>query len=349
MMTRTSGGVDGARRLLCAFSLVFLAAVPARADLVVKQQSNGFPGAQSDGDLSEQVVEVGADRLRIRDIDHGWALYVRLDKKVVQEASASEKQYTERGFDEVETRRAKRAQARLQQWQDFKASYDKLVADGRNAQAHDLLKGAVAMGLTLDGKNYTTEAHLEEFPEDTSARALIIDGKKKALTVRHLIIREARATKPIFDLWVVDEPALRKRADILKFWREVGPFSDEVRKVLEKDVTGVPVEITASVDDGSMSKTLHATVLEIRSEDVEAANYDIPAGFKIRAPQAAPAPAAQTKVKCEVCGKEIPLDSATILHLGSGGTHYYCSLDHRVEGIKRLGNKPPPAPNEERK
>jgi hypothetical protein len=356
MVTRMSSRVDSpsfsgrARRLLGALSLVVLAAAPARADLVVKQQSNGFPGAQSDADLSEQVVEVGDDRLRIRDVDHGWAFYVRLDKKLVQEASASDKQYTERPFSEVDATRAKRAQARLQQWQEFKASFDKLIDEGKKPQAQQLLNGAVGMGLTVDGKNYTTEAHVEEFPEDTGARALIVDGKKKALAVRHLIIREARATKPVFDLWVVDDPALRKRADILKFWREVGPFSDEVRKVLEKDVTGVPVEITASVDDGSMSKTLHAKVLEIRSEDVESANYDIPAGFQKRAAQAAPAAAGVTKVKCEVCGKEVKADEAVRLHLGPEGTHYYCSIEHRIEGIKSLSaKKPDKQPNEDHK
>lgn len=319
-------------------TLVAMPVSPARADLVIKQESNGFPGAEADGSMSQQIVSVREDRLRIFDAANFWALYVDLKDKVVREASGTSKTFTERSLSAIEEMRRKRAESRAKQVEEFNQIYP---PDRDDREAREAKKAFDAKGLSRDGK---TIAKLQPFEMDTTEWPVVVDGKRVWVPVFHYKIRESSAAKPAFDVWIA--PSLKDRSNLLTFWRAVGPFSDEVLAKLAELPKGFPLQIEAYVDDGSMGKTIRAKVFEIRDEKVDSADYGVPAGFKKREPNERAAPVNQT-VKCEICGKELKLEEAKVVQpTPESENHYACDQKHQLELLRKLGRAPgqPPGP-----
>lgn len=314
-------------------------AAPARADLVIVQDSNGFPGG---GQVEEarQRVFLGGDRLRVLDDQHGWALYVLRDKKVVREASAGERTFVEKPFSDYQKIREGREATRAANV----AEYHKLVAKAKDDAERALLKKTIeGKGLREDGK---TLARTERFGE-VHDFPVIVGGVRKVLKAEHVVVRENEGA-PIFDLWVTAD--LARPEGLYKFYEEIGTFSAPVIAEIMK-LPGFPLEISATVDDGNNRKTFHSRILEVREQAVAPADYDVPAGWKQVTPQEQnkePTPAA---VKCVICGKSCVPDS------GDGSTFWrnpytnvkqpVCSEEHRRELIKRVASGgADPSPNQ---
>jgi hypothetical protein len=302
----------------------------ARADLVVIQESNGFPGG---GHVEEarQKVFLGADRLRVLDEEHGWALFVLRDKKVVREASALDRTFVEKPFTDYQKIREGREATRAGQVEEYHKAVEKAKND---AERLELKKTIESMGLREDGK---TLARTERFDEARTYQ-VVVDGVRKDLRAQHVVVRENEGP-PIFDLWVV--AGLAPPESLFKFYQEIGTFSapviDEVLKV-----GGFPVEISATVDDGNNRRTFHTKVVEIREEKIDAVDFDVPAEWKQVAAQAQNAPNIQA-TKCEICGKAIRPGSGDGSFLWRDPFHRtphpVCSDECRKELIRRLARK----------
>lgn len=318
----------GAAALLAASSACFPA--PARGDTVVLQESNGFPGS-SESENARQKVLISDDKLKVLDDAHGWALFVRLDKKSVAEVWASEKGFVEKPLSSFAEIRAKREKTRAEKVDEFKKLYDRAKDDSERA---NLKRKLEQMGLKADG---STTARFEAFPDDKKKVTLVLDDKQQEIELTHFIVRENEGP-PVFDIWAA--PSIAQPANIFKFYQEIGTFSPQVVKALTDNLKAFPIEITAVLDDGNNQKTLHSKVYEIRTtEKVDPISYDVPAGFKPlkEEPKEGPAPAA--KLLCTICGKECTPGQGEASFFTDPWTNKrypVCSEDHRREVIRRL-------------
>ena len=304
-----------------------LPAAPARADLIVLQESNGFPGAPDDG-AARQKVAIASEKLKVLDDQHGWALLVRLDQKVVREANAAERTFVEKPFADFAKIRQDREATRKERIASYRKELETARTDGERAE---LKKALDRSGLREDGQ---TLARTETFPEDARTVKLVVNGLQKDLKVEHWKVRENESADPIFDVWLA--PGLARPESVFKFYREIGTFSDAVvEKVMS--LPGFPVEITAVLDNGNNKKTLHSRVFEVRDEAVESIEYEIPAGWKLVQPKDQKGGPRQTAA-CEICGRTFELGE------GEGGVwtnpftrtkHPFCSGECRSTVIQR--------------
>ncbi len=337
MTSRTSPTIR--QSAVFAGALVFFAlAYPrvARADLVVLQESNGFPGADDSANAKQKVL-IGDDRLKVLDDAHGWALFVRLDKSVVDEAWASEKGYVEKPLSDYAKIRDDREKTRADKVAEYKAQVAKATTDSDRA---NLKRALEAMGLREDGKTF---ARLETFPDDKKKVQLVVNNEKKEVELVRHQIRENEGKDPIFEIWAA--PSIARPSNVFRFYKEIGTFSDAVVAELMK-LPDFPVEIKATLDNGNNSKTLHSRVYEIRDEKIDAVEYDLPASFK--KVEGKPQEKGQL-FKCAICGKECVPES------GSGATFFkspwtgerfpVCCEEHRNQLIKRLAEEARKNPN----
>jgi hypothetical protein len=322
-------------------SLVFVGALAllavsyprmARADLVILQESNGFPGAQ-EGDSARQKVMIAEDRMKVLDQAHGWALYVRLDNKKVDEAWALERGYIEKPLSFYAHIRDDREKKRAEHLAEYKKQIERAKDDSERRMLKQELE---KMGLREDG---TTKARIEPFPDEKKKVTLIVDNKQQEVELEHYKVRENEGEHEIFDVWVA--PSIPRPVSIFTFYKEIGTFSDPVVAEVMK-LPGFPVEIAARVDDGNNAKVLHSKVHEIRNEGVAAVEYDLPAGWApIPEKPTGPQPAAK-QVPCAICGK--------LCTPGEGGASTFispftreafpvCSDEHRAQIIHKLAPK----------
>jgi hypothetical protein len=326
--------------LLGLVALLALGGFPstARADLVVLQESNGFPGAQG-SESARQKVLVAKNDLRVLDERHSWALYVRLNQKVVQEAYAKPAgggQYVERPLSFYQKIRADREATRAQKVDDYLKEVKKAPQDEAK-----LKKVLESMGLRADKQ---TVARLEAFPEETKKVSLVIDGKKRDVKVEHFVVRENEGPA-IFDVWMA--PELGRPESVFTFYREIGTFSDAVvAKVLE--LKGFPIEVTAVVDDGNNKQSIHSRVFEIREEAVTPDAYDVPKGWEKTEGKDPALGGGDKQEKCAVCGTEFTPGKELAPGMGEGrmfkspfGPTLYpvCSDKCRAAKIKELAGK----------
>jgi hypothetical protein len=301
--------------------------------MVILQESNGFPGAQ-DGETARQKVLIAEDRMKVLDPAHGWALYVRLDGKKVDEAWASEKGYVEKPLSFYAQIRQDREKKRAEHVAEYKKAVERAKDDAERRELKDAFEHK--MGLREDG---TTKARLESFSDDKDKKSatLIVDGKQQVVALEHYKVRENEGPE-IFDVWVA--PSIPRPMSIFTFYKEIGTFSDPVVAEVMK-LPGFPVEISARVDDGNNAKVLRSTVREIRNETVAATEYDLPAGWK-PLPEKPPekAPAAK-QAPCAICGKLCTPGQGTaqtFRNQFTGETFVVCSDEHRAELIHRIAN-----------
>jgi hypothetical protein len=90
-----------ARGVACAAVVVALAG-PAAADLVLIQRESG-PSPEGGAFRTEKEIALAHDCMRIRDLESGQVVIVRLDKRVVWELSPDGAYYIEIPFDYLET------------------------------------------------------------------------------------------------------------------------------------------------------------------------------------------------------------------------------------------------------
>jgi hypothetical protein len=321
--------------LACALSALFAVAYPstARADMVIIQKSNGFPGATG-GEEARQKVLISEDKLKVLDQDHDWGLLVRLDTKTVQELDATNKTYVERPFKFFEEMRDKREKTR----KEIVDEYNKQVAKEKDPSEQAKLRRQLDnQGLLPNGQTFA----FFQSVGDIKTATVIVNGKKEQLQLQRYTVRE-NSGPPVFEIWATSKIA--KPPAIFKFYQEIGTFSAPVIRELQTHLEGFPIEITAVLDDGVSKKTLRSQILEVRDEAVPATDYTIPAGFK-PAPAKAAAPA-QAAVKCVICGKACVPDS------GDGSTYFkkpftnerypVCSDEHRIELMKKLSEPKTP-------
>lgn len=347
-MFRTSGSkarLVGALALLAPSLMVLASPGSARADTIVLQDSNGFFG-NGGTETARQKVSISEDKLKVLDSMRGYALYVRLDKKTATETFANEKAFVEKPLSSFAEIRAKREKTRAEKIDEYKKLVEKAKDD---SERRNLKRSLEAMGLREDGK---TVARFESFPADNKNITLVVNNVKQQVAVTHHKVRENEG-REVFDIWVA--ASIEAPANMLRFYKELGTFSPEVVGELEKNLKGFPVEITAILDDGNNQKTLHSTVHEIRQENVPAADYDVPAGFKAANNAPAPANAGNAaKTTCAVCGKECAPGTGEASYFVEPWTqkrYPVCGEEHRREIIRKLAadQRPKQAPaNSER-
>lgn len=275
---------------LALFSLALLGSGGlAYGDVVIKAESNGFPGARSTDD-AVITMSIKQNAMRIVNPIHFHVVTIRLDRDKFWEMSAYKKEYVEKSIASFDKYRLKREQA----IKDQIAEYHKLKDSDLKERALRSLKNA---GVRLDGKIIAKSVRSKK----TKTFTVMVDGRTRKLKCYQLLIYENEALKPSFELWL--SPDLDIEANVLQFYR-LGTFSKAVLGELKK-VKDFPVYIQALVDTGSAKKTIHSTIQSIENERVPGWHMIVPKGFKTVKTLKEKAPAGP-KVYCAECRKHIP-------------------------------------------
>lgn len=310
---------------------------PPAGKVLIVQESNGFPGGEQATELSRQQVLVIDGRLRVHDPAHGWALFVSLPDRKVQEASVNAREYVEHTFSYYEKYRTDRAKAIAEQASEFRKHRHRLKDNAGALRELETEYTRMGGDIREPGK---IVARLEPFPQDTRKVKLLVDRKEQEVTLEHYRIRENNATDPVFDLWITRDLALP--VDVLAFWRALGTFAPEVSAKLQQ-VPGVVIECNAFLDTGTFKKRFQSRVLEIRTQDpaLDPQAVALPAGFQKVEPgernqEQAP------QVWCVMTGRMLE-PGREVVFIGPDGRKYtLADGQQRLALIKLLGEKKEP-------
>jgi len=304
----------------------------ASADVVLRGRSNGFPGARAQEDTVLTIALKGP-RLRVMNPPQYYIYTVDLEAGRTWEFDAYHRVYQERtvaSFEEF--REARRRQQRKQI-----DSYKKLSKAGLREQARLALQRD---GVELDG---SVRASTEK-PGKTRVFELLIDGVKRKVECYSLRIRENRAHRPVFDMWLCK--GLKVKDSLLQFY-ELGTFSKPVLAELKK-VVDFPVRIEATVDSGSFKKRVFCEILSLEHEAVPAWKLQVPAGLK-KVPDLAKElerisvaqqklrkrPKQEAVLPCDQCKK--PIKGRPVTTRLNGRKWKFCGVSCRTKFIIRGG------------
>ena len=303
--------------------------------VIVIQESNGFPGAEEATQLSRQKVTVQGPRMQVLDPQHLWALFIDLEEHMVREADVAQKQYVERPFAYYEKYRAERQKNLADQKAEFLRLQERVEDD--RSQLRQVRDQYRRMGGDPDQPGRLV-ARLQHYPQDRKVVVIEVNGQQRPVGVEHYVIRENQADRPVFDLWVTRD--LDLPVDLLRFYRELGTFSQPVSEKLQQ-LRGTIVDLTAVLDTGSFSKTFRSRVLEIRTDEAPSGTLTVPAGWEQRDPNEEAPRAAAQPVPCAVCRKQLPADEAVEWRepWGERRTFATCSEEHRRELIRKLASE----------
>lgn len=311
---------------------------PGRVMLV--QESNGFPGGEQATELSRQKVTIIGDRLRVLDEAHGWALFVSLPERTVQEVSVPNRQYVERSFDYYERYRSDRQKALREQAAEFSQQRARLKDEP--AELRGLETEYTRIGGDPRNPGAIT-ARLEHFPQDQRKATLLVDREQREVTLEHYKVRENNGVDPVFDLWITRD--LRLPVDILSFWRALGTFAPEVSAKLQQ-IPGIVIECNAVLDTGTFKRRFQSRVLELRTDDPALAPeaVTLPAGFtKVEAGPQQEADAERPQVWCVMTGRMLEPGREVEFVAPNRRRYHVADAQQRVALIKLLGEgKEPP-------
>lgn len=308
---------------------------PAPAKVLLIQESNGFPGGEQATELSRQQVMIVGDRLRVFDQRHGWALFVSLPDRTVQEASIPTREYVQRSFDYYERYRADRAKALREQAGEFVRQRERVKDDARLLRALETEYTQIGGDVRSPG---AVAARLEHFPQDARKATLLVDREPREVTLEHYRIRENNAADPVFDLWTTRD--LKLPVDVLAFWRALGTFAPEVSEKLIQ-VPGVVIECSALLDTGTFKRRFQSRVLELRTDDpaLQASAVTLPASFKPaqeRPPEAAP------RVWSVMSGRVLEPGTEVVFIAPDRRRYHVADAQERAALIRLLGERKEP-------
>lgn len=306
---------------------------PAPAgQVVIVQESNGFPGGEQTSRLARQRVAVRGDRLRILDLENQWVMWVDLGAKTVSEGEPVTKQYVERSFDELAKYRDQREKSLASAKDEFLRMKGRV--EDEPAELRSLIDAYRRAGGDPDQPGQIV-ARLQHYPQDQKKTVLIVDDEEREVTLEHYVIRENQADVPIFDLWTTTDVAIP--VDVFRFYRQLGAFSAPVSARLQQ-VEGTIVGCTAVLDNGSLKKTFRSRVLEIRTHEAPTGPLVRPDGWTVRTDSGEPGATPKDAVTCAMCGKEIARDAAHVFRepWGKRRTFYLCSAQHRRDLVRKL-------------
>lgn len=312
---------------------------PPPPQVLIIQESNGFPGGEQATELSRQKVTIVGDRLRVLDEPHGWALFVSLPERIVQEVSVPNRQYVERTFDYYERYRSDRQKALREQAAEFTQQRARLKDEP--AELRGLETEYTRIGGDPRNPGAIT-ARLEHFPQDQRKTTLLVDREQREVTLEHYKVRENNGVDPVFDLWITRD--LRLPVDILSFWRALGTFAPEVSAKLQQ-VPGVVIECNAVLDTGTFKRRFQSRVLELRTDDpaLRPEAVSLPAGFTKVDPGQQEAEADRPQVWCVMTGRLLEPGREVEFVAPNRRRYHVADAQQRVALIKLLGEgKEPP-------
>lgn len=325
--------IVGVSTLLIGSLLGLPAFAQAAGTAIVIQESNGFPGSEKTNRLARQRVTVQGNHMQVLDRAHAWAMFVDLDKRLVQEVvDLPGKKYVQRPFAAFKKYRDQRIKTLDDQKDEFVRGLKRRKGDVEQTRRWKNEYRKIGGDPEAPGK---IVARLQHYPGDTKAITIRINGIETKVKIQHYVIRENQANRPVFDLWVTED--VKVPVDLFRFYRELGTFSAQVSKKLQKLKGKTIIDCTAVLDTGSMSKTFRSRVLEVRTTEVPLVAPVLPAGFVRVAPNAKPKPKAVTRT-CAVCkttikeGQEVRFREPW----SPRRTHYTCSSAHRKQLIQEL-------------
>lgn len=311
---------------------------PPQGKVLIVQESNGFPGGEQSTELSRQQVMIVGGRLRVLDQRHGWALFVSLPDRTVQEASIPSREYVERAFDYYEKYRADRAKSLREQAAEFVRQRERVKDDAKELRALETEYTRIGGDVRSPG---AVTARLEQFPQDSRKATILVDREPREVTLEHYKIRENNAVDPVFDLWITRD--LRLPVDILAYWRALGTFAPEVSEKLVQ-VPGVVIECTAVLDTGTFKRRFQSKVLELRTDDpaLTPEAVVIPPSFKERT-DTAPVEASAPRVWSVMSGRMLEPGTEVVFIAPNRRRYYVADAQERAALIRLLGEgKEPP-------
>lgn len=313
---------------------------PPRGQVMIVQESNGFPGGEQSTELSRQKVTIIGDRLRVLDEAHGWALFVSLPERTVQEASVPNRQYVQRDFSYYEKYRTDRQKALREQAAEFTQQRARVKDDANELRGLETEYTRIGGDARNPG---AITARLEHFPQDQRKTTLLVDREQREVTLEHYKVRENNGVDPVFDLWITRD--LRLPVDILAFWRALGTFAPEVSAKLQQ-IPGIVIECNAVLDTGTFKRRFQSRVLELRTDDpsLRPESVTLPSSFtKIEPGAASAADPAQPQVWCVMTGRMLEPGREVEFVAPNRRRYHVADAQQRVALIKLLGEgKEPP-------
>jgi len=303
----------------------------AAKQVIIVQESNGFPGGEQTSRLARQRVAVRGDRLRVLDLENQWVLWVDLEGRTVSEGEPRSRQYVERSFDELAKYRDQRERSLAGARDEFQRMKARVGDDPQ--ELRELVDAYRRAGGDPDQPGRIV-ARLQHYPQDRKQATVLVDDAEREVTLEHYVIRENQADVPIFDLWVTRDVAVP--VDVFRFYRELGTFSAPVSARL-REIEGTIVGCTAVLDTGSLKKTFRSRVVEIRTREAPTGPLAVPASWTVRTDDGG-GEQADDAVPCAVCQKPVAKDAAHVFRepWGQRRTFHLCSGEHRRDLVRRL-------------
>jgi len=275
-----------AARLLAgvAVAAALIAPVAASADLVLHQRET-IPAPGGDrARTSEKEVAIARDMMRIRDLDSGMIVIVRLDKRVVWELSPDADEYIEIPFDYLKT------------MNQFDEMMEEEVLEAQLALADESEKAQIAAALE------EARARKREAPDEVAAERAALEAERKARQERRPVVawtgredriagfnaREATLSldfSTVAEVWVTNDAFFTNELDsYIEAMESLGQAGGGLPADL-RSLGGFPMRTVLYAIDDPAAPPLVLEIVRASREAFPPWEFDLPPGA-VRAPLA---------------------------------------------------------------
>jgi len=267
-----------------AAAAALLAPLAANADLVLHQRETiPSPGVER-ARTSEKEIAIARDMMRIRDLDSGMMVIVRLDKRVVWELSPEGDEYIEIPFDYLKT------------MNQFEEMTEEEILEAQLALANDDEKKEIARALEeARARKLDAPAEVEAEREALEAERAAREGQRPLVgwtgrsdRIAGFLAREATLTvdmKTVAEVWVTNDAFFANELDsYVKAMESLGQAGGGLPADLQT-LGGFPMRTVLYAIDDPAAPPLTLEIVRASREALPPWEFDLPPGA-VRAPLA---------------------------------------------------------------
>ncbi|MFN0150526.1 MAG: DUF4412 domain-containing protein [bacterium] len=273
-------------RMLVGFAVVVVMSLPlaARADLVLHQRETMPVPGEERARTSEKEIAIARNMMRIRDIDSGMIVIVRLDKRVVWELSPDGDEYIEIPFDYLKT---------MNQFEDMT---EEQVLEAQLALAADDEKAEIARALEeARARKLDAPAEVAEEREALDAERTKREEERPTVAwtgrsdrIAGFVSREATLSvgmETVAEVWVTSDAFFKNELDsYLDAMKSLGQAGGGLPADLEA-LGGFPMRTVLYASGDATAPPLVLEIVRALRESLPPWEFDLPPGAE-RAPLA---------------------------------------------------------------
>jgi len=280
--------------------------------LIIEQICNGFPGTKQKEKTKQKLVVKG-DKIFMENLETPHLCIVRGDKKAIWEISKEDKAYIERPFSYFDNLKKDRETTRANAVKQLNA-----VPNPELRAKH-----AKRLGYPV-GEN-------GKVPDKIVAKTEVTGEKKVINGFQCERIKIYEDLRVVLDLWLTKR--LKAPASLMKFYKRLGCFSDEVVAEMEK-IKDFPVVLKAELDFGAVTLPIECEITKVDKKFIEGKRFELPKGLKLTGV------IGKEPVKKQICpvtGKEVnPKAKATVRFVHKGVAYYFIDKASYLRFVKKL-------------